>query len=82
MNAGSAISTRGLSTWKKKTDFIPRLFMSASAPERFSAARRPPWPSGLMKTWPGASMMIFPSFVIPGHIPWVKKNTSFGLSPK
>ena len=27
-------------------------------------------------------MMILPSCVMPGHMPWVKKNTSFGLSPK
>ena len=71
-----------MSTWKKNTLFTPLFFMSASAPDLFSAARSPPCPSGDMKTCPGASRMILPSFVMPGHMPWVKKNTFFGSSPK
>ena len=35
-----------------------------------------------MNTCPGASRIILPSLVMPGHIPCVKKNTSFGSSPK
>ena len=81
MNASSAISTSGLSTWKKNTERMPRLFMSDSAPERFSDASSPPWPSGDMNTWPGASGMIPPSGVSPGHIPCLNRNTSLWSSP-
>ena len=81
-NAGAAMSTSGLSTWKKHTDFMPRLRMSARAPDLLSAARSPPCPSGLMKTWPGPSMITFPSDVMPGHMPCVKKKTSFSSRPK
>ena len=56
--------------------------MSASAPERASAARTPPWPSGERKTRSGASRTTRPSGLSAGHIPCEKKNTSSAGRPK